>query len=71
MLRTALQRHQPELAYTKSHLERMFLAICEDQDWPMPLLNRYIAGWQVDAHWHDKRIAIELDGHGNHHTPRN
>ncbi len=69
ILRTALQRHQPELAYTKSRLERMFLEICEEQDWPLPLLNRYIAGWQVDAHWQDRRIAIELDGHGNHHTP--
>ncbi|HEY1593133.1 MAG TPA: hypothetical protein VGF81_15150 [Solirubrobacteraceae bacterium] len=68
-LRTALQRHQPELAHTKSRLERIFLEICEDQDWPLPLLNRYIAGWQVDAHWQDRPIAIELDGHGNHHTP--
>ncbi len=68
-LRTALRRHQPELARAKSHFERMFFAICEDQGWPPPLLNRYIAGWEVDALWHDKRIAIELDGRGNHHTP--
>jgi hypothetical protein len=68
-LRTAIQRHQPELARAKSHLERVFFAICEDQGWPLPLLNRYIAGWEVDALWHDKRIAIELDGRGNHHTP--
>lgn len=68
-LRLALTRHQPELARTKSRLERMFLAICEQQGWPTPDVNEYIAGWQVDALWPDERIAVELDGHGNHHTP--
>jgi very-short-patch-repair endonuclease len=68
-LRTALQRHRPELAHTKSYLERLFLEICESQVWPLPEVNQYVAGWQVDALWRDKRIAVELDGHGNHHTP--
>jgi hypothetical protein len=68
-LRHALKRHQPALARTKSRLERMFLAICEQQGWPTPDVNEYVAGWQVDALWRDERIAVELDGHGNHHTP--
>jgi predicted transcriptional regulator of viral defense system len=68
-LRQALQRHRPELARTKSRLERMFFEICEQQGWPLPELNEYVAGWEVDARWRDKKIAIELDGHGNHHTP--
>jgi very-short-patch-repair endonuclease len=68
-LREALQRHQPALAEAKSRLERIFFEICEQQRWPLPVLNRYVAGWQVDAIWEDKRIAVELDGHGNHHTP--
>jgi predicted transcriptional regulator of viral defense system len=68
-LRFALERHQPELARTKSRLERMFLEICEQQGWPTPEVNEYIAGWQVDALWLDKRIAVELDGYGNHHSP--
>ena len=65
----ALERHQPERARTKSRLERMFLEICEQQGWPMPEVNEYVAAWEVDALWRDKKIAIELDGHGNHHTP--
>jgi hypothetical protein len=68
-LRHALERHQPELAHTKSRLDRRFFEICETQGWPLPVLNRYIAGWKVDAVWNDKQIAIELDGYGNHHTP--
>jgi hypothetical protein len=68
-LRQALESHQPALARTKSELERMFLAICEQQGWPTPDVNEFIAGWEVDVLWRDERIAIELDGHGNHHTP--
>ena len=68
-LRTALKRHRPELAHTRSRLERMFLEICESEGWPIPEVNEYLAGWQVDALWRDKRLAVELDGHGNHHTP--
>ena len=68
-LREALERHRPELALTKSRLERMFFAICETQGWDLPEVNRYVAGWEVDALWPDKRIAIELDGYGNHHSP--
>ena len=35
----------------------------------MPEINRVVAGWEVDALWRDTKIAVELDGHGNHHTP--
>ena len=36
---------------------------------PLPELNQYVAGWEIDALWRDKQIAVELDGYGNHHTP--
>lgn len=68
-LRNALERHRPELALTKSRLERMFFEICEEQGWPLPVPNEYVAGWEVDVLWRDNHIAVELDGHGNHHTP--
>src|SRR5438270_10292020 len=68
-LRLALERHRPELAHTKSHLERLFFEICEDQGWPLPEPNVYVGDWEVDALWREERIAVELDGHGNHHTP--
>ncbi len=67
-LRHALQRHQPRLAQTKSRLERMLLAICEKEGFPLPEINVWVAGWQVDALWRDARLAAELDGYGNHHT---
>jgi hypothetical protein len=68
-LRTALKEHQPRLARTKSRLEVLFLEVCEKAKFPLPDVNEYIAGWQVDALRRDKRIAVELDGYGNHHSP--
>jgi predicted transcriptional regulator of viral defense system len=68
-LRLALERHQPKLARTKSRLEAMFFEICEDAGFELPELNQYVGAWEVDALWRDKRIAVELDGYGNHHSP--
>ena len=68
-LRAALVEHQPRLALTKSRLEVLMIEICERAGFPLPEVNGYVAGWQVDALWRDKRIAVELDGHRNHHSP--
>ena len=68
-LRQALKRHQPKLAETKSRLERRMIAICEQCDIALPDFNAMVDGWQVDALWRTAKLAVELDGHGNHHTP--
>ncbi|MFL5822254.1 MAG: type IV toxin-antitoxin system AbiEi family antitoxin [Solirubrobacteraceae bacterium] len=68
-LRKALERHQPSLALTKSWLERMLIGICERERIPLPEINVDVDGWQVDALWRDAKLAVELDGYGNHHTP--
>jgi very-short-patch-repair endonuclease len=34
----------------------------------MPETNVYIAGWEVDALWRVQRIAVEIDGYGNHRS---
>ena len=68
-LRKGLEQHQPRLALTKSRLEVMIVEICETEGIPLPEINEYVAGWKVDALWREARLAVELDGHGNHHTP--
>ncbi|HLY50215.1 MAG TPA: DUF559 domain-containing protein [Solirubrobacteraceae bacterium] len=68
-LRTALREHQPRLARTKSQNEVRFFELCEVAGLPAPESNVYIAGWEVDAVWHDLRIAVEIDGPGNHRSP--
>jgi predicted transcriptional regulator of viral defense system/very-short-patch-repair endonuclease len=68
-LRAALDAHQPKLAFTKSRLERLLMEICEEENLPLPELNVKLGGWEIDALWRDARLAVELDGYGNHHTP--
>jgi predicted transcriptional regulator of viral defense system len=68
-LRQALVEHEPRLARTKSHLEVAFLELCEAGGLPLPEVNQRLAGWEVDALFRAERIAVELDGHGNHRSP--
>jgi very-short-patch-repair endonuclease len=69
LLRTALQRHQPRLAHTRSQLEEAFLALLETASLPLPELNVRVEGWLVDALWRRERIVVELDGLDNHRSP--
>jgi predicted transcriptional regulator of viral defense system/very-short-patch-repair endonuclease len=68
-LRTALRDHEPRLARTKSHNEILFLELCEAAALPLPQTNVYVDGWEVDALWREQRIAVEIDGYGNHRSP--
>jgi predicted transcriptional regulator of viral defense system len=66
-LRTALQRHEPKLARTRSPLERIFLPFCESHGIPLPDdVNVRIEGILVDAVWWRQRLIVELDGRDNH-----
>jgi hypothetical protein len=68
-LRTAMTRHQPALARAKSGLEIAFFGLCETAGLPLPELNTDVAGWEVDALFRPERVAVELDGPGNHASP--
>ena len=66
-LRSALKRHEPKLARTRSPLERLFLPLCEKYGVPLPDdVNVRIAGVLVDAVWWKQRLVVELDGRDNH-----
>lgn len=61
----AFERH-----HTLSHLEDAFLRLVRSNDLPLPSTNALIEGLKVDAVWHAKRIAVELDGWQDHGTRR-
>lgn len=56
--------HVPHLSVTKrsrSDLELLFLALCEDHDLPRPLVNHRVHGYLVDFFFVDQRVAVETD----------
>lgn len=68
-LRRALNKHLPELGFTRSEFERRMLELCESAGLPIPEVNVVVGGMTVDALWRDQRVIVELDGKGNHGTP--
>ena len=48
----------PGSAGTKSRYEDAFLAIAE----PEPLVNMELLGFEVDFHWPEWRLVVEVDG---------
>jgi very-short-patch-repair endonuclease len=69
-LRNATDTHWPELARTRSHLERTFLFLCEQGGLPRPWVNRHVHGIRVDVYWPQYRLVVELDGTRGHRTQR-
>jgi very-short-patch-repair endonuclease len=67
-LRRALRRYRPELAATRSELERAFLALCEAAELPLPRINSTHGRMTVDATWDRERVIVELDGYRGHRT---
>lgn len=68
-LRSALDRHLPELAETLSPLEDRFLLFCEARGFPIPEPNGRIGRHHVDAVFRDAGLAVELDGRDVHGRP--
>jgi hypothetical protein len=53
--------HLGVVARSRSDLELLFLALCDDHDLPRPLVNHRVAGLRVDFFWPDQRLAVETD----------
>jgi very-short-patch-repair endonuclease len=68
-LMRALSRHTPELARTKSQLERAFRALCRRGNIPPYKVNHRLCGITVDAFWPELGVVVELDGIQGHTTP--
>lgn len=68
-LRAALEIHRPA-AFTRSGLERAFLALVRRAGLPKPSTNVFIEGHELDAYWPSLRFAVELDTYDYHGSPR-
>lgn len=46
---------------TRSDLELLFLAFCDEHGLPWPLVNQRVHGYLVDFHWPEHRLVVETD----------
>jgi very-short-patch-repair endonuclease len=57
-----------DTAPTRSELEIRFRAFLRTEDLPEPLVNEHVLGYEVDFHWPEARLVVELDGYAFHGT---
>jgi hypothetical protein len=65
-LRAVLEAHRSPAPITRSELERRFLDLCRAAGLPLPSLNAFVAGLEVDAVWPRAHVVVELDGFAYH-----
>ncbi len=68
LLRGALAGYRPEAAFTRSELERRFLDLIRGAGLPLPSMNFFAGGYELDAYWSRERFAVELDGYAHHRS---
>jgi restriction endonuclease-like protein len=66
-LRRALDAYR-EPAFTRSFLERRFLPLLRKAGLPVPAVNTFVDGFEIDMYWAHERFAIELDGWETHRS---
>jgi very-short-patch-repair endonuclease len=64
-LAALLQRETP---HTRSDFEAALVAICDDYAIPRPVTSAQVHGYEVDAYWPDRKLAVELDSWEFHGT---
>ena len=69
VLEASLNAHLSGSAGTRSALEDRFLDEIQTPGLPEPLVNTKLNGIEVDFHWPDQNLCIEIDGPG-HERPR-
>jgi len=66
-LRKAIVLYKPS-SFTRSGLERRFLALCLKVGLPQPRTNFVVHGLELDCYWPEFRFAAELDVFETHGT---
>jgi very-short-patch-repair endonuclease len=64
-LRAALEIYR-DPAFTRSRLERRFLALIKRGELPRPSMNIFVEGYELDAYWPAEHFAVELDTYDHH-----
>jgi very-short-patch-repair endonuclease len=70
LLRAVLHEHHAGTTVTRSELEELFLDLCDRRGIARPQVNVRVAGLEVDFHWPDRSLVVEVDGYRYHGTRR-
>jgi very-short-patch-repair endonuclease len=65
-LQRALEVYRDDPAFTRSRLEKRFLALVRKAGLPVPATNYGVGGFELDAYWERERFAVELDVYATH-----
>jgi hypothetical protein len=65
-VRAALEIYDETPAFTRSDIEKRFLEIVREAGLPMPSMNRFVDGYEIDAYWAEARFGVELDIYETH-----
>jgi predicted transcriptional regulator of viral defense system len=69
-LRRALDIYRPQTSFTRSGLEKRFLALVLTAGLPRPRTNFVVGSHELDAYWPERRFAVELDVYETHGSRR-
>src|SRR5215207_2134491 len=70
VLSSVLAVHRPGRTRTRSDLEELFIALCDEYQLQRPEVNVYVEGYECDFVWRDQRLIGEIDGGAAHGTRR-
>lgn len=65
-IRALLDARAAGANWTRSELEVAFLELVDELELPQPETNVVIEGFEVDALWRERRVAVELDSRAYH-----
>jgi very-short-patch-repair endonuclease len=65
-LRAALEIYDETPVFTRSDIEKRFLEVVREAGLPMPSMNCFVGGYEIDAWWESARFGVELDIYETH-----
>jgi very-short-patch-repair endonuclease len=66
VLRAVLTQHDAGSTWTRSRLEERMLALCRATRLPRPRVNCEVEGFEVDFHWPEQLLVVEIDDWSSH-----
>ena len=70
-LGVVVSTHEPGSTWTRSEIEEWVLGLCRERGFAAPRVNELVLGYEVDFHWPEERLVVEVDAWGSHGRRRN